>query len=85
MAVTVRATSPYAHLLRLTDATGVLEHAEGAIARREHGYCLDEDARALIVAAKEESAFRRFGAGRRSLGDDHGMAGRSGGSTPVRL
>ncbi len=37
------ATSPYAHLLTLTDATGVLEHADGAIARREHG-CLDDNA-----------------------------------------
>lgn len=40
------------HLLRLTDDTGVLEHARGAVPRREHGYCTDDNARALIVACR---------------------------------
>jgi hypothetical protein len=40
------------HLLRLTDDTGVLEHARGTVPRRDHGYCTDDNARALIVACR---------------------------------
>ena len=38
------------HLDRMTDDRGVFEHAEGTSARREHGYCTDDNARLLIVA-----------------------------------
>jgi glycosyltransferase involved in cell wall biosynthesis len=38
------------HLRRLTDSTGVLQHAKFHIPDREHGYCTDDNARALIVA-----------------------------------
>ena len=41
------------HLLRLSDDTGVFEHAEGATPRREHGYCVDDVARALLVISRE--------------------------------
>ncbi|WP_306469746.1 hypothetical protein [Actinoplanes sp. DH11] len=32
----------FAHLVRLTDDTGLFEHARHATARREHGYCTDD-------------------------------------------
>ncbi len=38
------------HLLALTDDTGILQHARYNIADRDHGYCVDDNARALIVA-----------------------------------
>jgi glycosyltransferase involved in cell wall biosynthesis len=38
------------HLHRLTDGTGILQHARYATADREHGYCTDDNARALLVA-----------------------------------
>jgi hypothetical protein len=41
------------HVLRLSDDTGLLEHARTAIARREHGYCVDDVSRGLLVAARE--------------------------------
>jgi len=43
----------YAHLTALSDAHGVFEHALLDIPRREHGYCLDDVARALIVLVRE--------------------------------
>jgi hypothetical protein len=44
---------PFDHLARLTDARGVFEHADHDAPRREHGYCLDDVARALLVLARE--------------------------------
>ncbi len=38
------------HLERLTDDTGMLQHAVFALPDRRHGYCTDDNARALIVA-----------------------------------
>jgi hypothetical protein len=46
---------PFDHLLRLSDDTGVLEHARGAVPRRRHGYCTDDVARALVVISREPS------------------------------
>jgi len=43
------------HLVRLTDRFGTFEHAEHAIPRREHGYCVDDVARVLVVSAREPS------------------------------
>jgi hypothetical protein len=43
----------FAHLLRLTDGTGIFEHATHAVPRLEHGYCVDDVARALIVVLRE--------------------------------
>ncbi|MEU5904094.1 glycosyltransferase [Micromonospora sp. NPDC047527] len=50
------ATAPapsFAHLTRLSDDTGLFEHARHAIVRREHGYCTDDVARGLIVVCRE--------------------------------
>jgi hypothetical protein len=46
---------PFRHLLRLTDHIGVLEHAEGTTPRLEHGYCVDDVARGLLVVCREPS------------------------------
>jgi hypothetical protein len=43
------------HLLRLSDDTGVLEHARGAVPRRREGYCTDDAARALVVISRQPS------------------------------
>jgi len=40
------------HLERLTDDVGIIQHARYFVPRREHGYCTDDNARALIVALK---------------------------------
>jgi predicted dehydrogenase len=37
-------------LLRLTDDTGMFQHALFAVPDRKHGYCIDDNARALIAA-----------------------------------
>lgn len=37
------------HLKRLTDVTGIVQHANGCVADYETGYCVDDNARALIV------------------------------------
>ncbi|HRK29803.1 MAG TPA: glycosyltransferase family 4 protein [Tepidisphaeraceae bacterium] len=39
-----------AHLRRMTDDTGILQHAVYAVPDRHHGYCADDNARALIAA-----------------------------------
>ena len=44
---------PFDHLAALTDARGVFEHADHDVPRREHGYCLDDVARALLVLVRE--------------------------------
>lgn len=41
------------HLIRLTDDTGLFEHARHATVRREHGYCTDDVARGLVIASRE--------------------------------
>ena len=43
----------FQHLLRLSDSTGVLEHARGPMPRRNHGYCVDDVSRALLVISRE--------------------------------
>ena len=40
------------HLRLMTDDTGVLQHAKFTIPNRAHGYCVDDNARALIVATR---------------------------------
>jgi hypothetical protein len=46
----------FTHLRRLTDEGGLYEHARGTTPRREHGYCLDDVARALVVVSRETGA-----------------------------
>ena len=43
------------HLSRLTDDRGIFEHALGQHPRFTHGYCTDDNARLLIVAARGNS------------------------------
>jgi glycosyltransferase involved in cell wall biosynthesis len=47
-----------AHLRRLTDDTGILQHANYSVPRREHGYCTDDNARALVAALMYEDLTR---------------------------
>jgi glycosyltransferase involved in cell wall biosynthesis len=46
------------HLLRLTDDTGILQHAKYSVPDRSHGYCTDDNARALVVASKDYDLYR---------------------------
>jgi hypothetical protein len=41
------------HLAHLTDGTGLFEHADRAEPRLEHGYCVDDVARGLVVTSRE--------------------------------
>jgi hypothetical protein len=41
------------HLERLTDDRGLFEHALHTVPRREHGYCVDDVARGLVVVCHE--------------------------------
>ncbi len=43
------------HLLRLTDDTGIVQHATFSVPARASGYCVDDNARALIVALHADS------------------------------
>jgi hypothetical protein len=47
--------APFQHLQLLTDDVGLLEHAEGIVPRHEHGYCVDDVARGLVVVCREPS------------------------------
>lgn len=57
---------PLGHLKRLTDDTGLLQHANFIIPNRRHGYCTDDNARAALVMLKyyklyaEPEALRLF-------------------------
>lgn len=44
------------HLRRLTTSTGLLQHAKGIIPSFEHGYCLDDNARAALCLLMAEEA-----------------------------
>ncbi|MEV0592805.1 glycosyltransferase [Nonomuraea cavernae] len=43
----------FGHLVRLSDDTGLYEHARHAVVRREHGYCTDDVARGLVITSRE--------------------------------
>ncbi len=45
-----------AHLLSMTDDTGLFQHCRYNIPDRNHGYTLDDNVRALIVAAQSDNA-----------------------------
>jgi glycosyltransferase involved in cell wall biosynthesis len=45
----------YDHLLRMTDSTGLLQHAAFSLPDFRHGYCTDDNARALILIARLKS------------------------------
>lgn len=46
-------TISYAYLSHLSDDVGLFEHAELTRPRTEHGYCVDDVARGLVVAGRE--------------------------------
>lgn len=46
----------FAHILAMTDERGLFEHAEFTSPRPEHGYCVDDVARALIALCRSGSA-----------------------------
>ncbi len=46
-----------AHLEKLTDDTGLYQHANFTIPNREYGYCTDDNARAVIVIAKHYAQY----------------------------
>ena len=41
---------PLSHFAAMCDDTGLFQHAVGGIPDRQHGYCIDDNARALLVA-----------------------------------
>ncbi|MHC5061778.1 MAG: hypothetical protein ACYTFK_11925, partial [Planctomycetota bacterium] len=57
---------PLDHLKRLTDDTGLYQHATFTLPNREHGYCTDDNARAVVAMTKycaqyaEPAAMRLF-------------------------
>lgn len=53
MIVTTVARPSFAHLKRLTTSRGLYEHALLDEPRPEHGYCVDDAARALVLLCRE--------------------------------
>ena len=57
---TVRALQPRSSalpldaILRMTDGVGMLQHAVFSVPNRDHGYCIDDNARALMVAVRRD-------------------------------
>ncbi len=49
------APTRFDHLAALTDDFGTFEHAEFTAPRRDHGYCVDDVARVLVVASREQN------------------------------
>jgi glycosyltransferase involved in cell wall biosynthesis len=49
------------HMKIMTDTTGMLQHAKYSIPDRSHGYCVDDNARALIVACMHYSLLKDRG------------------------
>jgi glycosyltransferase involved in cell wall biosynthesis len=56
-----------AHLVAMTDTTGILQHAAFNVPRYEDGYCVDDNARALLVTALLEDAGTEDGGTVRAL------------------
>jgi glycosyltransferase involved in cell wall biosynthesis len=44
----------FQHLLAMTDATGILQHAVHSVPDFSHGYCTDDNARGLVLSAQLE-------------------------------
>ncbi|MDB5480616.1 MAG: glycosyltransferase [Caulobacteraceae bacterium] len=53
----------FGHLLSMCDDTGLFQHAVHSVPDRAHGYCVDDNARALLLACS-------LGQGERRLPDD---------------
>ncbi len=55
------------HLDHLSDQQGLFEHADGTTRRLEHGYCTDDNARLLVLAAREPDEATAGRLGRQAL------------------
>jgi glycosyltransferase involved in cell wall biosynthesis len=53
----------FSHLKAFTDDTGILQHANYTIPARIHGYCTDDNARALLVAVMAQKCLPANGFG----------------------
>jgi hypothetical protein len=61
MSTPSRVAAPvFDHLDRLTDGRGLFEHACYDAPRPEHGYCVDDVARALVVVCREADPSRQM-------------------------
>lgn len=49
------ASLPFAAIIRHSDATGILQHSQYTVPDRRHGYCIDDNARALILACRDDN------------------------------
>ena len=52
---TQNATPSFAAIRAMTDGTGMLQHAIGIIPDRRHGYCIDDNVRALLLMLRAET------------------------------
>lgn len=46
------------HLINLTDDTGLIQHGKYTLADRNHGYCTDDNARAVVAMVKYYQQYR---------------------------
>jgi hypothetical protein len=44
---------PFRHLIRITDRISLLERTEGMVPQHQHGYCVDDAARGLMIICRE--------------------------------
>jgi glycosyltransferase involved in cell wall biosynthesis len=49
------ASLPFEAIIRHSDATGILQHSQYTVPDRRHGYCIDDNARALILACLDST------------------------------
>jgi hypothetical protein len=70
----------FEHVQRLSDHVGIFEHADHTTPRREHGYCVDDVARLLIVLVRQPSPNKTLNnlerVAMRFLGDSQTVDGR---------
>jgi len=48
------------HVIRLSDSTGMLQHARFSVPNYDHGYCTDDNARALILTLRWDDLGENF-------------------------
>jgi hypothetical protein len=61
---------------RMSDSTGMLQHSIYSVPDRRHGYCIDDNARALILMSRSTTSTRRCATnGRRSMRRSSNMPG----------
>jgi hypothetical protein len=52
------ATLPLDAVERMTDAVGIMQHAVYSVPDRNHGYCIDDNARALMTMVRRGDSYR---------------------------